>query len=55
MTARPWSDLLTERVISAAGYDEGSAAWDSRGTGDSPLVLVVDMQAAIVGDDVPIL
>lgn len=57
MTARPWSDLLTERderVISAAGYDEGSAAWDSRGTGDSPLVLVVDMQAAIVGDDVPI-
>lgn len=58
MTERAWSDLLTERderVITAAGYDRGSAAWDSRGTGDSPLVLVVDVQAAIVGDDVPIL
>lgn len=58
MTEFVWQDLLTDRdeqVITSAGYDEGSAAWDSRGEGTNPLVLVVDMQNAIVGQDVPIL
>jgi nicotinamidase-related amidase len=58
MTRHVWEDLLTDRdsqVITAAGYDEGSAAWESRGEGTDPLVLVVDMQRAIVGEDMPIL
>jgi nicotinamidase-related amidase len=59
MTERIWEDLLTERdkeVISKAGYDEGGAAsWDSRGLGDNPVVLCIDMQRLIVGEDVPIL
>ncbi|MFB6310823.1 MAG: isochorismatase family protein, partial [Salinirussus sp.] len=59
MTERIWEDLLTERdkqVISKAGYDEGGAAsWDSRGLGDNPLVMVIDMQRLIVGENVPIL
>jgi nicotinamidase-related amidase len=59
MTERIWEDLLTERdkqVITKAGYDkEGASSWESRGMGENPLVLVIDMQQLIVGDDVPIL
>lgn len=59
MTEHVWTDLLTERderVISKAGYDQGGASsWETRQLGDSPLVLVVDMQRLIVGDDEPIL
>jgi len=59
MTDRIWEDLLTEQdkqVIQKAGYDkEGASSWESRGMGDSPVVLVIDMQRLIVGDDVPIL
>jgi maleamate amidohydrolase len=59
MTERIWEDLLSEQdkqVISKAGYDqEGASSWESRGLGDNPLVLVIDMQELIVGDDVPIL
>jgi nicotinamidase-related amidase len=59
MTHRVWEDLLgerDERVITEAGYDGGGASsWESRGLGESPLVLVIDMQRLIVGDDVPIL
>jgi len=59
MTDRIWEDLLTEQdkqVIQKAGYDkEGASSWESRGMGDSPVVMVIDMQQLIVGDDVPIL
>jgi nicotinamidase-related amidase len=59
MTERIWEDLLTERdeqVISAAGYDkEGASSWESRGMGENPMVLVIDMQRLVVGEDVPIL
>lgn len=59
MTERIWEDLLTERdkaVIEAAGYDkEGASSWESRGLGDNPVVLVIDMQRLVVGEDVPIL
>ncbi|MEE6209928.1 isochorismatase family protein [Salarchaeum sp. III] len=59
MTERIWEDLLTERdeqVISKAGYDkEGASSWESRGLGENPAVLVIDMQRLIVGEDEPIL
>lgn len=59
MTRRIWEDLLTEQdrqVISKAGYDkEGASSWESRGMGDTPVVMVIDMQRLIVGEDVPIL
>ncbi|WP_049998889.1 isochorismatase family protein [Halococcus sediminicola] len=59
MTEHVWDDLLTERdrqVISKAGYDEsGASSWDSRGLGTDPLVLVIDMQRLVVGEDEPIL
>src|SRR6056297_4222947 len=59
MTQRFWEDLLTERdrqVISKAGYDkEGASSWDSRGMGTNPMVLVIDMQRLVVGEDEPIL
>ncbi|MFC7157419.1 isochorismatase family protein [Halomarina halobia] len=59
MTAHVWDDLLSERdrqVISKAGYDEeGASSWESRGLGENPLVLVIDMQRLIVGENVPIL
>ena len=59
MTERIWEDLLSEQdrqVITAAGYDkEGASSWESRGVGENPLVLVIDMQRLIVGEDVPIL
>ena len=59
MVEHIWEDLLSEQdkqVITAAGYDKsGAASWESRGVGDNPVVLVIDMQRLIVGDDVPIL
>ncbi len=59
MVEHIWEDLLSEQdkqVISAAGYDEGGAAsWESRGVGENPVVLVIDMQRLIVGENVPIL
>lgn len=59
MTKRIWDSLLTERdkqVISKAGYDkEGASSWESRGLGENPAVLVIDMQRLIVGEDEPIL
>ena len=59
MTAHIWEDLLSERdeqVISKAGYDEsGASSWESRGTGTNPIVLVIDMQRLVVGENVPIL
>ena len=59
MTEHIWDDLLTERdrqVIEKAGYDEtGASSWDSRGLGTDPLVLVIDVQRLVVGEDEPIL
>src|SRR6056297_1473289 len=59
MTKRIWEDLLTEQdrqVITKAGYDkEGAASWESRGLGENPMVLVIDMQRLVVGENVPIL
>ncbi|MEM4782685.1 MAG: isochorismatase family protein [Halalkalicoccus sp.] len=59
MTKRIWEDLLTERdqrVIEKAGYDkDGASSWESRGAGENPLVLVIDVQQLIVGENVPIL
>jgi len=59
MAEHIWEDLLTEqdkRVIEQSGYAQGGASsWDSRQLGDSPLVVVVDMQRLIVGEDEPIL
>lgn len=59
MTTHIWDDLLSEQdkqVITKAGYDtEGASSWESRGMGTNPLVLVIDMQRLIVGEDVPIL
>jgi nicotinamidase-related amidase len=58
MTERPWDDLLSERdrqVIEAAGYDaRGASNWNTRGVGERPMVLVVDMQRLIVAEDVSI-
>ncbi|XVH31643.1 isochorismatase family protein [Haloferacaceae archaeon DSL9] len=59
MTKRIWEDLLSEQdthVITKAGYaDEGASSWESRGLGANPMVLVIDMQRLIVGENVPIL
>ena len=59
MTEHVWDDLLTEQdrqVITKAGYDEsGASSWESRGIGSNPMVLVIDMQRLIVGEDEPIL
>jgi nicotinamidase-related amidase len=58
MSEHIWSDALSERdqqVITDAGYDQGSAAWDSQGVGETPVVLVIDMQNLIVWKDLPIL
>jgi nicotinamidase-related amidase len=58
MTERPWDGLLSKRdrrVIEAAGYDtRGASNWDTRGFGERPMVLVVDMQRLIVADNVSI-
>lgn len=54
-----WENLLSEQdkaVIRAAGYDtRGASAFNSRGVGENPAVLVIDMQRFIVGENVPIL
>lgn len=43
------------RIIRESGYDEnGASSWDSRTVGETPVVLVIDMQRFIVGDDEPI-
>ncbi|WP_435197429.1 isochorismatase family protein [Natronomonas sp. EA1] len=59
MTNRIWEDLLSEQdkqVITKAGYDkEGASSWESRGMGENPMVLVIDMQRLIVGENEPIL
>ena len=59
MTTHVWEDLLSEQdkqVISKAGYDEkGASSWESRGTGTNPIVLVIDMQRLVVGENEPIL
>jgi nicotinamidase-related amidase len=59
MTQPIWENLLSEQdeqVITKAGYDkEGASSWDSRGTGTDPVVLVIDMQRLVVGEDEPIL
>jgi nicotinamidase-related amidase len=59
MTKRIWEDLLSEQdrqVIEKAGYDkEGASSWESRGLGSNPMVLVIDMQRLIVGENEPIL
>lgn len=59
MTTHIWEELLSEQdqqVITAAGYDEkGASSWESRGMGTDPMVLVIDMQRLVVGEDVPIL
>lgn len=43
------------RIVRESGYEAGGASsWDSREVGDAPVVLVIDMQRFIVGDDEPI-
>jgi len=58
MVERVWEDLLSEQdeeVIKKAGYEEaGASSWESRGLGDNPMVLVIDMQRKSVGRNVPI-
>lgn len=55
MEKRVWEDLLSERdreVLQKSGYESGGASnWDTRGYGESPALLVIDMQTYIVGDD----
>lgn len=59
MTKRIWEDLLSEQdkqVITKAGYDkEGASSWESRGLGTNPMVLVIDMQRLIIGENEHIL
>jgi nicotinamidase-related amidase len=56
---RIWENILTERdkqVIKKAGYEErGAVSWGSRGVGTNPVVLIIDMQKGVVGENVPIL
>jgi nicotinamidase-related amidase len=57
--AHIWNDILSEqdrRVIDQAGYSKrGAASWESRGLGQRPAVLVIDMQQLTCGPNVPIL
>ncbi len=57
--AHIWDDILSEQdraVIEAAGYARsGAASWESRGLGQRPVVLVIDMQNLTCGRNVPIL
>jgi maleamate amidohydrolase len=59
LMSRVWDDLLSEQdrqVIKKAGYDtQGAASWNSRGFGEHPAVLVIDMQTMQMGRNVPIL
>jgi maleamate amidohydrolase len=54
-----WDDVLSEQdrqVIDKAGYSKrGAASWESRGLGQRPAVLVIDMQQLTCGPNVPIL
>lgn len=55
-----WDDLLTEQdeqVISKGGFDESgaSAVWDSRGFGERPALLVIDVQTKNTGPNEPII
>lgn len=58
MPERPWDSVLSDRdreVIEAAGYDEkGASNWNTRGVGDSPMLLIIDVQRVTVGADVHI-
>jgi nicotinamidase-related amidase len=58
MTDRIWDEYLSDRdrrVVEAAGYEtRGASSWESRTKGDTPAVLVIDMQRITVGDDVDI-
>ncbi len=57
--AHIWDDILSDQdkqVIEQAGYAKhGAASWESRGLGQRPAVLVIDMQHITVGPNVPIL
>lgn len=54
-----WDDLLTDldkKVLDKGGWGKsGAVSWESRGLGNHPAVLVIDMQEMIVGRNVPIL
>jgi nicotinamidase-related amidase len=54
-----WNDLLSaldKQVIEDAGYmSRGASTFSSRSQGESPALLIVDMQRLFVGADVPIL
>ncbi|MGQ9675524.1 MAG: isochorismatase family protein [Chloroflexota bacterium] len=56
---RIWDDILSEqdiKVIEKAGYSQrGAVSWESRGLGQRPILLVIDMQELSCGPDVPIL
>jgi nicotinamidase-related amidase len=56
---RIWDDILSEQdkaVIEQAGYSQrGAVSWESRGLGQRPVVLVIDMQQLTCGPNVPIL
>ncbi|WP_396613848.1 isochorismatase family protein (plasmid) [Haloferax sp. S1W] len=58
MSPRIWDGLLSDRdrlVIERSGYGrEGATNYKTRGWGDSPLVLVIDMQRFILGPEEPI-
>jgi nicotinamidase-related amidase len=58
MTRHVWDHLLEEddrTVIQKGGFaDSGAQVWESRGTGENPLVLVVDVQNKGVGKPGPI-
>ena len=57
--AHVWDDILSEQdraVIEKAGYSKrGAASWESRGLGQRPVMLVIDMQELSCGPNVPIL
>ena len=58
MTKKVWDHLLDEDdriVIQEGGFaEEGAQVWESRGTGENPLVLVVDVQNKSIGKKEPI-
>lgn len=58
MTSYPWESLLSPQdaaVIREAGYaDRGAVSDETRTVGDTPAILVIDVQVDQVGPDVPI-
>lgn len=58
MTQHVWDHLLTDvdrTVIQEGGFaDAGAQVWESRGVGENPLILVVDVQKKSIGTDGPI-